>query len=369
MHDLRDRRRLPHIDVTATTLKWYGCITMLFYAVSMSVIQNGMLHVSRFSNTELREMWAADADLMVLSSWAAVFQLLGGLAVPVFAFLLVEGFLHTKSFRRYLLRMLLFALVSEVPFDFAMGGKLIDRTQQNMLFTLAVGLIMLYGMKTFSVSRVVQVLVAVAAVFWCALMKTQFGLCMILLIAAYYLLRDKKASLLATNCQVRLDVLKMKFFRKTQKMFHIIIKVLAALPQKYRVKINRCRKWDGDQLRLPPSKRVQQKRCGGSVGNELLDHAELAGIEQHIRPQLLLSKQGQHRTRRRSIGAEENERLVAQHGNIDGRRVGQPVRRTDAQHQLCPSQLQAGKLRRGRCGKRRHGKIQLSLRQKLFRMQ
>ena len=160
MHDLRDRRRLPLIDVTAATLKGYGCITMLFYAVSMSVIQNGILHVSRFSNGELREMWAANTDLMVLSSWAAVFQLLGGLAVPVFAFLLVEGFLHTKSFRRYLLRMLLFALVSEVPFDFAMGGKLLDWTRQNMLFTLAVGLIMLYGMKTFSASRVVQVLIA-----------------------------------------------------------------------------------------------------------------------------------------------------------------------------------------------------------------
>ena len=136
MHDLRDRRKLPHIDVTATTLKWYSCVTMLFYAVSVSVIQNGMLHVSRFSNGELREMWAADADLMILSSWAAVFQLLGGLAVPVFAFLLVEGFLHTKSFKGYLLRMLLFALVSEVPFDFAMGGKLFNWTQQDMPFTL-----------------------------------------------------------------------------------------------------------------------------------------------------------------------------------------------------------------------------------------
>lgn len=195
MHDLRDRRRLPHIDVTAATLKWYGCITMLFYAISMSVIQNGMLHVSRFSNGELRQMWTANTDLMVLSSWAAVFQLLGGLAVPVFAFLLVEGFLHTKSFRRYLLRMLLFALVSEVPFDFAMDGKLLDWTQQNMLFTLVVGLIMLYGMKTFSASRVAQVLIAIAAVFWCALMKTQFGLCMILLAAVYYLLRDQKAKL------------------------------------------------------------------------------------------------------------------------------------------------------------------------------
>lgn len=77
MSDLRDRRKLPHVEVTAATLKWYGCATMFFYSLSMTVVQNGLLHVSQFSNARLREMWAADPDLMALSSWAAVFQLLG----------------------------------------------------------------------------------------------------------------------------------------------------------------------------------------------------------------------------------------------------------------------------------------------------
>ena len=97
MSDLRDRRKLPYVEVTAATLKWYGCTTMFFYSLSMTVVQNGLLHVNQFSNTQLREMWVADPDLMVLSSWAAVFQLLGGLAIPVFAFLLVEGLLHTSN--------------------------------------------------------------------------------------------------------------------------------------------------------------------------------------------------------------------------------------------------------------------------------
>lgn len=191
MSDLRDRRKLPHIEVTSTTLKWYGCITMLFYTLSMSVIQNGILHVNQFSNTELREMWAADPDLMLLSSWAAVFQLLGGLAVPVFAFLLVEGFLHTKNYRHYLLRLLGFGVLSEIPYDLAMSGRLFDWTGQNMLLTLAVCLVMLYGLKLFAASRGVQALIVIAAVFWVSLVKAQFGLCMVLLAAVYYLLRDK----------------------------------------------------------------------------------------------------------------------------------------------------------------------------------
>lgn len=195
MSDLRDRRKLPYVEVTAATLKWYGCATMFFYSLSMTVVQNGLLHVNQFSNTQLREMWVADPDLMVLSSWAAVFQLLGGLAIPVFAFLLVEGFLHTSNYKAYLMRMVGFALLSEIPFDFAMSGRLFDWTSQNMLFTLSIGLVMLYGLRLFAAGKGVKLLIVLAAVLWSVLMKTQFGLCMVLLIAVYYLLKDHKAKL------------------------------------------------------------------------------------------------------------------------------------------------------------------------------
>lgn len=195
MSDLRDRRRLPHVEVTTTTLKWYGCVTMFFYSLSMSVIQNGLLHVNLYSNTQLREMWAANPKLMELSSWAAVFQLLGGLSIPVFAFLLVEGFLHTNDYKAYLIRMAVFALVSEIPFDLAMSGRLVDWSGQNMLFTLTIGLVMLYGLRLFAAGRGVKLLIVLAAVLWSALTRTQFGLCMILLVAVFYLLRDHKAKL------------------------------------------------------------------------------------------------------------------------------------------------------------------------------
>src|SRR5699024_11375707 len=60
---------------------------------------------------------AADPSLMSLSTWATILQMIGWLSVPVFAFLLVEGFQHTSSFKRYLLTMLGFAVVSEIPYD------------------------------------------------------------------------------------------------------------------------------------------------------------------------------------------------------------------------------------------------------------
>lgn len=69
---------------------------------------------------------------------------IGRMAFPIFAFLLVEGMKHTSDVRRYILRLLLFALVSEVPYDLAVFGKAIYIQHQNIFFTLALGLFVIY---------------------------------------------------------------------------------------------------------------------------------------------------------------------------------------------------------------------------------
>lgn len=65
---------------------------------------------------------------------------LGRIAFPLFCFLMVEGFLHTKDKVRYGLRMGLFALASELPFNLAHYGECFAPQLQNVMFTLAVGI-------------------------------------------------------------------------------------------------------------------------------------------------------------------------------------------------------------------------------------
>lgn len=65
---------------------------------------------------------------------------LGRLAFPIFAFLLVEGYFHTRSLKRYAGRLALCALLSEVPFDLVMGGTVFYPFHQNVLWTLLLGL-------------------------------------------------------------------------------------------------------------------------------------------------------------------------------------------------------------------------------------
>lgn len=68
---------------------------------------------------------------------------IGRIAFPIFAFELVEGFFHTHDFNKYLKRMFIMALITEIPFNLVAGGGIIYPFHQNVLFTFTIGLIVL----------------------------------------------------------------------------------------------------------------------------------------------------------------------------------------------------------------------------------
>jgi hypothetical protein len=68
---------------------------------------------------------------------------LGRIAFPIFAFMIVEGYFHTKNLKKYVLRLLFWAILSEIPFNLALGSRLFYPIHQNVLWTflMAIGLI------------------------------------------------------------------------------------------------------------------------------------------------------------------------------------------------------------------------------------
>ena len=62
-------------------------------------------------------------------------RVLGRIAMPLFAFCVAEGYCHTRDRGRYLLRLGVFALVSEIPFDLVTAGEALEFSHQNIMLT------------------------------------------------------------------------------------------------------------------------------------------------------------------------------------------------------------------------------------------
>ena len=97
----------------------------------------------------------AGEELPALFLLYRVLRAIGRTAFPVFCFLLVEGFLHTKSRQRYAIRLGLFALISEIPFDLLTSGTrlFVDWSSQNVMITLFLGLLMMEVLERLDIRK------------------------------------------------------------------------------------------------------------------------------------------------------------------------------------------------------------------------
>ena len=120
-----------------------GSVLKLLAVILMLIDHTGAVIVSRCPQVVLFTLLGKSFTLYKLM------RLVGRMAFPLFAFLLVEGFLHTHDRRRYALRLGIFALLSEVPFDLAIHGKALIWTYQNVFITLCLGMLGLWALEQF----------------------------------------------------------------------------------------------------------------------------------------------------------------------------------------------------------------------------
>lgn len=123
-----------------------------------------------------------------LPLWAkCVLHAFGGLTFPIMAFLLCEGYRHTRSLKRYALRLLLFAIITQVPYMWALMSQL------NVLFTLLLGLLAITCVERIK-SPVLRVLVV--AGFTAASVVCDWGLMGVPMVLMYNYIRKTKLKLI-----------------------------------------------------------------------------------------------------------------------------------------------------------------------------
>ena len=106
----------------------------------------------------------------------------GGLTFPIMAYLMGEGYRHTKNIKKYMLRLLIFAMIAQVPYFIFLMKQL------NVLFTLLLGLLTIYIIER-SKSRNISVLVIVG--FTIVSVVCDWGIMGIPMILMYYYQKDR----------------------------------------------------------------------------------------------------------------------------------------------------------------------------------
>ena len=116
---------------------------------------------------------------------------IGRLAMPVLCFFIGEGLRHTRSPRRYLLRLTGFALLSELPFDLAFYGG-IEWGHQNVYFTLALGLLALWAIQSRGMEGWLLALTAALAAELLGCDYGMYGVLLILLLDRFHHARSEQ---------------------------------------------------------------------------------------------------------------------------------------------------------------------------------
>lgn len=145
--------------ITGSTLKIIAIVAMFIDHFAAIVMDRYLFAI---------EFYVRDTDSGILSIdpsipngmmiyWIDVaLRLIGRIGFPIFCFLLIEGFSHTRCRWKYLLRLTIFAFVSEIPFDLAFG--FMGESYQNVFFTLAIGFAVIWGIDaaTAYIERKIQ---------------------------------------------------------------------------------------------------------------------------------------------------------------------------------------------------------------------
>ena len=118
-----------------------------------------------------------------------VMRKIGRLAFPIFCFLISEGYVHTKNKVRYGLRLLIFAFISELPFNLLYSNNLFDLNGQNVFFTLFLGLVLI-RISEAECNQLLKFLAMAAVGVIATLLKADYGLTGALLVFLIHLFRN-----------------------------------------------------------------------------------------------------------------------------------------------------------------------------------
>ena len=120
-----------------------------------------------------------------------ILNVIGRIAFPIFAFTLNEGYVHTRSLKKYLLRLFIFAVSIQMPsilfdYDYPM----------NIFFTLFLGLLSIYIFNLKKMNVILKIILIGFILFFSQKFKLDYGIYGILVIINFNIFRNNKFKIL-----------------------------------------------------------------------------------------------------------------------------------------------------------------------------
>ncbi len=113
----------------------------------------------------------------------------GRIAFPLFCFMLVEGFIYTHNRKKYIIRLAVFAVISEIPFDLSAGGGVLCWDSQNVMWTLLIGFIVMYAIDKAGEIYIAKIFAILAGGAVAYIMHTDYSIFGVFIIAVLYIYR------------------------------------------------------------------------------------------------------------------------------------------------------------------------------------
>ncbi len=184
----------PATGLSTQALRVWAMVFVALGILGRGLLQNGMLKVNVLDGEALLALLNSSNRSMIFATAAIVLQAVETCAVPIFAFLLVEGMKYTASVGRYFLRVLAVALISELPYNLCMTGKWVDMQTRNPVFGLLICLVMLYFFQRYGEKTpgqyLIRIFVVLAAVLWAGFLGVEYGLPTLILSLVLWAVRN-----------------------------------------------------------------------------------------------------------------------------------------------------------------------------------
>ncbi len=178
--------------ITGSGLRTWGLVFLAMGIFSRGILQTRVLGVGQLT---AQQLLAVMENNMMAATLALVLQAVESCAAPIYALLVVDGFQRTGNYRDYLLRVLGLAVLTELPYNLAMSGRLLDMGSRNPVFGVALCLIVLYFYRRYEEkglkNTAIKAVVTLAGVIWANMLRIQDGGCLLVLAAVIWIFRKK----------------------------------------------------------------------------------------------------------------------------------------------------------------------------------